>query len=54
MIGQYLIDLVDDAGYLPQDLGPGRRAARRAAGDVDAVLAGAAEIRSARRCAREI
>ncbi len=29
MIGQYLIDLVDDAGYLPPDLGAGCRAARR-------------------------
>ena len=31
MIGQYLIDLVDEAGYLPPDLGRGRRAARRLA-----------------------
>ena len=49
MIGQYLIDLVDDAGYLPPDLGQaaerlGRLAKRRRCG-----ARGAAEIRSARR-----
>ncbi len=32
MIGQYLIDLVDEAGYLAGDLAAGRREARRAAG----------------------
>ena len=39
MIGQYLIDLVDDAGYLPADLGrpPSGSAHRRQ--DVEAVLA---------------
>jgi RNA polymerase sigma-54 factor len=39
MIGQYLIDLVDEAGYLPADLGqaPERLGASQA--DVDAVLA---------------
>ena len=31
MIGQYLIDMVDEAGYLTGDLGDGRREARRAA-----------------------
>ena len=31
MIGQYLIDLVDEAGYLVGDLAAGRRKARRAA-----------------------
>ena len=31
LIGQYLIDMVDDAGYLPADLDCARREARRAA-----------------------
>ena len=48
MIGQYLIDLVDEAGYLPPDLGQaaerlGASPARRRGGAL-----GAAEIRSAR------
>ena len=49
MIGQYLIDLVDEAGYLPPDLGQaaerlGASRRRRRGG-----ARGAAEIRSARR-----
>jgi RNA polymerase sigma-54 factor len=39
MIGQYLIDLVDDAGYLPQDLGQAAERLGAPQGDVDAVLA---------------
>src|SRR3954467_2686013 len=38
MIGQYLIDLVDDAGYLPQDLGQAAERLGAPQGDVDAVL----------------
>jgi RNA polymerase sigma-54 factor len=38
MIGQYLIDLVDEAGYLPP-ISDRRRAARRPRSDVEAVLA---------------
>src|SRR6266404_4390766 len=39
MIGQYLIDLVDDAGYLPQDLGQAAERLGASQADVDAVLA---------------
>src|SRR5258706_10047228 len=39
MIGQYLIDLVDDAGYLPQDLGQAAERLGAPQADVDAVLA---------------
>jgi RNA polymerase sigma-54 factor len=39
MIGQYLIDLVDDAGYLPQDLGQAVERLGASQADVDAVLA---------------
>ena len=49
MIGQYLIDLVDEAGYLPARSRPGRRAARRIAARRRGGSRGAAEIRSARR-----
>src|SRR5690349_16826887 len=38
MIGQYLIDLVDDAGYLPPDLGQVGERLGASQGDVDAVL----------------
>ncbi|HET9586477.1 MAG TPA: RNA polymerase factor sigma-54, partial [Bradyrhizobium sp.] len=38
MIGQYLIDLVDDAGYLPPDLGQAAERLGASQGDVDAVL----------------
>src|ERR1700742_822331 len=38
MIGQYLIDLVDDAGYLPPDLGQVAERLGASAGDVEAVL----------------
>ena len=39
MIGQYLIDLVDEAGYLPTDLGQAAERLGAAPADVDAVLA---------------
>src|SRR6201995_1194609 len=39
MIGQYLIDLVDEAGYLPPDLGQAAERLGASPGDVDAVLA---------------
>jgi len=39
MIGQYLIDLVDDAGYLPADLGQAAERLGAGAADVDTVLA---------------
>jgi RNA polymerase sigma-54 factor len=39
MIGQYLIDLVDDAGYLPADLGQAADRLGAPAKDVEAVLA---------------
>jgi RNA polymerase sigma-54 factor len=38
MIGQYLIDLVDDAGYLPPDLGQAAERLGASQGDVEAVL----------------
>lgn len=38
-IGQYLIDLVDDAGYLPPDLGQAAERLGTSQADVDAVLA---------------
>jgi RNA polymerase sigma-54 factor len=39
MIGQYLIDLVDDAGYLPADLGQAAERLGAGTADVEAVLA---------------
>ncbi len=39
MIGQYLIDLVDDAGYLPADLGQAAERLGANPADVEAVLA---------------
>src|SRR5437868_1928374 len=39
MIGQYLIDLVDEAGYLPSDLGQAAERLGASAEDVEAVLA---------------
>jgi RNA polymerase sigma-54 factor len=39
MIGQYLIDLVDDAGYLPPDLGDANEKLGTSRDDVEAVLA---------------
>src|SRR5262249_9707250 len=39
MIGQYLIDLVDEAGYLPADLGQAAERLGATQADVDAVLA---------------
>jgi RNA polymerase sigma-54 factor len=39
MIGQYLIDLVDEAGYLPPDLGQAPERLGASPADVDAVLA---------------
>jgi RNA polymerase sigma-54 factor len=38
MIGQYLIDLVDDAGYLPPDLGQAAERLGASQADVDAVV----------------
>src|SRR4029077_14169363 len=38
MIGQYLIDLVDDAGYLPPDLGQAAERLGTSAAEVEAVL----------------
>src|SRR5207244_6840561 len=38
MIGQYLIDLVDDAGYLPSDLGQAAERLGASQAEVDAVL----------------
>jgi RNA polymerase sigma-54 factor len=38
MIGQYLIDLVDDAGYLPADLGQAAERLGASPADVEAVL----------------
>mgnify|MGYP003392420655 CR=1 FL=1 len=38
MIGQYLIDLVDDAGYLPADLGQASERLGASAADVESVL----------------
>jgi RNA polymerase sigma-54 factor len=38
MIGQYLIDLVDDAGYVPADLGQAAERLGASQADVDAVL----------------
>src|SRR6202045_4738663 len=39
LIGQYLIDLVDEAGYLPPDLGQAAERLGASPADVDAVLA---------------
>ena len=39
MIGQYLIDLVDEAGYLPPDLGQAAERLGASQADVEAVLA---------------
>jgi RNA polymerase sigma-54 factor len=39
MIGQYLIDLVDEAGYVPGDLGQAAERLGASQGDVEAVLA---------------
>jgi RNA polymerase sigma-54 factor len=39
MIGQYLIDLVDEAGYLPPDLGQADERLGASEGDIEAVLA---------------
>src|ERR1700686_1631329 len=39
MIGQYLIDLVDEAGYLPPDLGGAADRLGASPGDVESVLA---------------
>jgi RNA polymerase sigma-54 factor len=39
LIGQYLIDLVDDAGYLPSDLGQAAERLGATSEDVEAVLA---------------
>ena len=49
MIGQYLIDLVDDAGYLPPDLGQAAERLGASQAGRRSGARGAAEIRSARR-----
>ena len=49
MIGQYLIDLVDEAGYLPPDLGQAAERLGASRRDRRGRSGGAAEIRSARR-----
>ena len=54
MIGQYLIDLVDDAGYLPQDLGQAAERLGASQADVDAVLAVLQKFDPAGVCARNL
>ena len=49
MIGQYLIDLIDDAGYLDRRSALGRREARRDAARRRGGACGAADLRAARR-----
>ena len=53
MIGQYLIDLVDDAGYLPPDLGQAAERLGAVASGCRCGAVGAAEVRSARRLCPE-
>ena len=53
MIGQYLIDLVDDAGYLPPDLGQAAERLGASQGGCRSGACGAAEVRSARRLCPE-
>src|ERR1700760_4808129 len=54
MIGQYLIDLVDDAGYLPPDLGQAAERLGASAGDVEAVLAVLQKFDPPGVCARQL
>lgn len=54
MIGQYLIDLVDEAGYLPPDLGQVAERLGAAEQDVDAVLAALQKFDPPGVCARNL
>src|SRR5246127_1471647 len=54
MIGQYLIDLVDEAGYLPAGLGPAADQLGASEGDVDAVLAALQKFDPPGVCARNL
>src|SRR3978361_397231 len=52
MIGQYLIDLVDEAGYLPPDLGQAAERLGASPADVEAGLGGVQKIDPPRVSAR--
>jgi len=54
MIGQYLIDLVDDAGYLPADLGQAAERLGASQQDVDTVLAALQKFDPPGVCARNL
>src|SRR6202023_1877443 len=54
MIGQYLIDLVDDAGYVPADLGQAAERLGASQGDVEAVLAVLQKFDPPGKCARNL
>src|SRR5260221_3348283 len=54
MIGQYLIDLVDEAGYLPPDLGQAAERLGASQQDVEAVLTVLQQIDTAGGFAREL
>ncbi|MGA7810546.1 MAG: RNA polymerase sigma-54 factor, partial [Bradyrhizobium sp.] len=54
MIGQYLIDLVDEAGYLPPDLGQAADRLGASQADVDTVLAALQKFDPPGVCARSL
>lgn len=54
MIGQYLIDLVDEAGYLPQDLGDVHERLGASADDVESVLGALQKFDPPGVCARSL
>jgi RNA polymerase sigma-54 factor len=54
MIGQYLIDLVDDAGYLPPDLGQAAERLGASAAEVETVLAVLQKFEPPGVCARSL
>jgi RNA polymerase sigma-54 factor len=54
MIGQYLIDLVDEAGYLPPDLGQAAERLGASPDDVEAVLAALQKFDPPGVCARSL
>ena len=54
MIGQYLIDLVDEAGYLPADLGQAAEKLGASQDDVDAVLTALQKFDPPGVCARNL
>src|SRR3977135_2622666 len=54
MIGQYLIDLVDEAGYLPPDLGQAAERLGASQQDVEAVLAALQKFDPPGGCARSL